>query len=122
VKNYARLAVPRTRLLEILYQHRGEANAITANDLAVVLRIRERDNRSLREAIGELILDGHPIGSTSRENASGYYVIATEKELRRATATLRGRIEQLQQRIDALERAFELGPRQPLLIPDGRHG
>jgi hypothetical protein len=121
VKNHATLSVPRTRLLEILYQHRGQANAITANDLAVLLRIRERDYRSLLEAIGELILDGHPIGSTSRE-AGGGYILASEADLRRATATLRGRMEQLQLRIDALERPFELGPRQPLLIPDGRHG
>src|SRR3990167_2368075 len=63
MRTYGRLAVSRTRLVELLRARPGEASAITGDDLAVLLRCKEEDNRSLREAIDELILDGYPIGS-----------------------------------------------------------
>lgn len=78
---YGCVAVWHTPLIEVLSRHRGETNAVTVDDLAVVLGCRERDNRSLRDAIDELSEDGQPIGSTSRDGAGGYFIIQTEADL-----------------------------------------
>ena len=115
MRTYGRLVVSRTRLVELLAQHRGEASAITGDDLAVILRVKEEDNRSLREALDELVLDGYPIGSTSGKHA-GYYWITTEQELKKATGTLRSRIREHEKKIAALESGFRAGARQPALI------
>ena len=115
MRTYGRLAVSRTRLVELLRARPGEASAITGDDLAVLLRCKEEDNRSLREAIDELILDGYPIGSSSAKRG-GYYWISTEAELTKATDTLRSRIREHEKKIEALERGFRRGVAQAVLL------
>jgi len=119
MRTFSRVHVSRARLIQILSQHRGEAAAITADDLAVVLGCRERSNRALREAILELIADGWCIGSTSREDRPGYFLIQTRAELETVKASLRRRARELDLRAECLDRAFATGgPRQPALFGD----
>lgn len=117
-RTYGRVAISRARLVDVLSRHRGEANAITADDLAVVLAVRERDNRSLREAIGEIIEDGLlAVGSTSREDRPGYFVVQTLEELEKVDRSLRRRAGEIERRRAGLRRAFHAGPLQPGLFP-----
>jgi len=81
----------------------------------MLLRCREEDNRSLREAIEELIDDGHVIGSSSKPGG-GYYWITSESELRRATETLRSRARALERKAAALEDGYRRGASQPALL------
>ncbi len=113
---YGRVFVSRARLIEVLSRHRGEAAAITASDLAIILGCTERDNRSLREAINELIRDGWCIGSRAFAEGGGYFIVQTTDELARVTAQLRGRAAETIRHADALEAAFRTGPRQPGLF------
>jgi hypothetical protein len=116
-RTLARVIIPCRRLLEILLRHRGEASSITADSLAAAVGVRERDNRSMRQAIGELIADGYAIGSTSVENRAGYFIVETEPELRRVLTSLASRVRELQRRMDDLRAAFERGgPLQSELI------
>lgn len=113
--------IPHRRLLEILLdillRHRGEAGAITADSLAASIGVREPDNRSLRQAISDLIEDGYCIGSTSVDGRAGYFIVETEEELARVRASLLSRERELSRRREHLDANFERGgPLQPELL------
>lgn len=115
MRTYGRLSVSRTRLVEILSGRRGEAQAVTGDELAMLLHAKEEDNRSLREAIQELLRDGHPIGSSTKAGG-GYYWIVTEDELQKNIAAHRSRIREHEANIRALEAGFRRGVSQPALL------
>jgi predicted DNA-binding transcriptional regulator YafY len=94
-----------TRLRTILYVHRGRRQAISGRQLAAILGIFDRDNRSIRESIVRLIERGCPIGSISQEGG-GYFWITTPAELKACIADLDRRRHHLQKRITELEAAF----------------
>ena len=56
----------------------GKDKAIKGKELAMLLR--ERDTRSIRIAIQELIADGYPICSSASEPA-GYFIACTREEV-----------------------------------------
>ena len=93
------------RLKTVLYLHRGRRQAISGRQLAAILGIFERDNRSIRESIVRLIKGGCPIGSISQEGG-GYFWITNQKELDSSVADLGARIHRLRERQTQLEIAF----------------
>ncbi|MFQ5793333.1 MAG: hypothetical protein ACE5JI_22915 [Acidobacteriota bacterium] len=112
---WGRESIPLSRLREILERRRGERRAITAHDLALILGLKEKDGRSIREAVNQLIEAGHPIGSSTR-NGGGYFRIETEAELQHCLGQYRSRVRELEKRMEHLVRAFAEGPRQPALL------
>lgn len=89
-------------LLRIL--KKGRRLAIPAGVLSDALGINTRSSTyvEVRTLVKEAILDGHPIGSCSK----GFYIIADHKELWDVIASLEKRKKGLQNRIDALRRAY----------------
>jgi len=73
------------RLINALFSHRGEANALDMGELFRHVYREEyinkiNDTRSLRRLITELRFEGKPIGSTTRKKGGGYFW-ATNTEL-----------------------------------------
>jgi hypothetical protein len=105
------------RLRAILTTRRGEPAAIRARDLVVLLGLGHHNRypeRSIREAIGILIREGLPIGSTVTEPA-GYFVVSSEDQLRRCLANYSARARAIEDKGRALADAFRHGPAQPTL-------
>ena len=108
------------KLREILTSRRGEQAAIRARDIVVLLGLGRRDgypDRSIREAVGLLIREGVPIGSTVTEPAR-YFVIVTEAELQKCVANYMARAKAIEKKALALVDAFRRGPAQPVLRLD----
>ena len=73
------------RLINAIYDHQGEANALDMGELFRRVYREEyvnkiNDTRSLRRLITELRFEGKPIGSTTRKKGGGYFW-ATNTEL-----------------------------------------
>jgi hypothetical protein len=74
---------------EILLNHRGKADAITASTIGNALGIPENDTVSTtRKLITKLVKDGLPIGA----HDNGYFLIENEDELNEYMQRLNGRI------------------------------
>ena len=70
--------VYKQRLIDALFYHRGEANALDMGELYRIVYREEYNNkisdtRSLRRLITFLRFNGYPIGSTSRKKGGGYF-------------------------------------------------
>jgi len=94
---------------------RGEQAAVGARDLAVLLALGHHDRypeRSIREAVGVLIREGLPVGSTVTEPA-GYFVVTNEAELQKCVANYMARAKAIEKKALALVDAFRRGPAQP---------
>ncbi|HZP39839.1 MAG TPA: hypothetical protein VFE48_25485 [Methylomirabilota bacterium] len=104
---WGRESIQLERLWTILSAHRGEAEAITSQALTRLLGLRERDGRSIREAVNALIERGCPIGSAVRE-PYGYFWIVTEDELDACVAQYRSRAAFNHQKADNLIAAFRV--------------
>lgn len=83
---------------------KGRHNAIPGSVLAADLRV---DERTIRELVGELIEDGHLVGSTCRGATRGYFAILDEADLDEGTAHLRSRALSMLKRYRAVQRAAE---------------
>jgi len=85
---------------EILLNHKGKENSITASKIGQSLNIPEDDTVSTtRSLITKLIKNqGLPIGA----NETGYYLIQTEEELNECTRYLNYRIYGIYDRINRL--------------------
>ena len=76
----------KSRLLSILFFHQGEDHAIDMGELYRRVFLEEYTNkingtRALRRLITELRKEGNPIGSVSKKNAGGYYMITRPGEM-----------------------------------------
>lgn len=111
-KTWGRELIPLARLREILERHRGKVRAILSRDLAMLLGLREKDGRSIREAVNALIDHGHPVGSSTTDGASGYFWVTTEEELQACVANYQARARENQRKAEALIEAFRKGPKQ----------
>ena len=80
--------------------HRGRQRAITYKELAKVLRINERE---LRSVIALLVIKGELIGASQE----GYFWITCEDDYQIARAEIISRIDKLRQRLEGLERGWE---------------
>jgi len=80
------------QLKHILEHHRGRSSAITRHDLRLLLN--DIPDRRLRLIKNELVREGVPILSATKEPA-GYYVPATHEELRTGLKTLQSYIIEL---------------------------
>jgi hypothetical protein len=94
----------KNRILNVLLQHRGEANSIRSYQIGREARVYDRDPTSykVRACIRELIDEGVPIGS----GPDGYYIMATTTELQLNIAALSSRISSMTRRRDNLIKAF----------------
>ena len=85
----------------LMAHHKGKDQAITVEQIADALRLRDVGVTGLpvRKAIKELIQEDHiPIGSCTR----GYYIIQTEKERHQTIDNLIARQNGIRARIRAL--------------------
>ena len=85
----------------LMAYHRGKDQAITVEQIADALRLRDIGVTGLpvRKAVKELIQEDHiPIGSCTR----GYYIIQTEKERHQTIDNLIARQNGIRSRIRAL--------------------
>jgi len=94
-----------SRIKNILENHRGKNNQISAGKIGPQIGIHEDAThvqvRSLiRDAIEKLNL---PVGGGSR----GYYLIKDENELREYITNIDNRINEMQKRKDLVESAFK---------------
>jgi len=103
-------------LRQILERQRGLSQAITARNLAALLGLSERDGRSIREGVNELLKRGYPIGSSTGEGSQGYFWLQNEYELSMCLVNYRSRARENVRKAEWLERAFRQGPRQPELL------
>lgn len=77
----------RQELLGILWQHHGRQRAIPAGDFARLLR--HRDDRRIRQIIGDLIREGYPIASLISE-PKGYFMVQSMAEAQSYQERLKG--------------------------------
>jgi len=115
-RTYGRETIPLERLRQILERQRGLNQAITARNLAALLGLSERDGRSIREGVNDLLKLGYPIGSSTGEGSQGYFWVVTDYELSMCLANYRSRARENIRKAEWLERAFRQGPRQPELL------
>lgn len=89
------------RLAELLIRHKGEENAISSQEIADILRIKDGPGtRQTRELIKKVITKYWlPVGA----NEKGYYWITSAEELERYLTNLRRRIRGIENRIEAVE-------------------
>lgn len=94
---------PRELVKDILLDHRGEANAISAREISE--RLNENEVGSFpktRMIVRDIMLEDQiPIASTNK----GYYVVETEGELRDYVDQLEQRILGISERKFAVQRA-----------------
>ena len=85
---------------EILLDHKGKQNPISAGKIGKALNIPENDTvATTRSLITKLIKRTHlPIGSSE----NGYYIMQTEEELNDVMQDLNGRILGIYERINKL--------------------
>lgn len=87
------------RVYQLLERHSGAQNAILQADIAYRLGMSRRE---VGATIQSLVIDhGAPIGASCGKR-SGYFLIETEEERRKAERNLRSRIEWLMARLHAL--------------------
>lgn len=79
----------KTELRHILERHQGRHRAITGLELAKMLG--QRDDRKIRLIILELIENGLPVASTTKQPA-GYFIPISYQEAREYEATLKSRL------------------------------
>jgi len=79
----------KTELRKILERHEGRDCAITGIELAK--RLNQRDDRKIRLIILELIEDGFPVASTTKQPA-GFFIPVSYQEAREYEATLKSRL------------------------------
>jgi len=84
----------------IKHFHKGRQRAITYKELAKVLRINERELRSM---VALLVQNGELIGSSQE----GYYYITEQDDYQIARAEIISRIDKLRQRLNGLEKGWE---------------
>jgi len=84
----------------IKHFHRGRQRAITYKELAKVLKLNERE---LRSVIALLVIKGELIGASQE----GYFWITSEGEYQIARAEIISRIDKLRQRLNGLEKGWE---------------
>jgi hypothetical protein len=113
-----------SRLRTVLEAHRGAQHPIRARDIATILGINDPTGRSVRETVNALIDAGIPVGSVNfeaeRGGGGGYFLVASEAELRRCLAQYHSRARAILEKAERLERAYRRGPSQPpLLEPTG---
>ena len=77
-----------TGLRRILVRHRGRGSAVGAGELAEIFGYR--DDRPVRKAIEQLIMEGFPVCSAT-EWPAGYFFPADVAEARRYTKSLQKR-------------------------------
>lgn len=89
---------------DILLTSQGPTNALTVKEIAYILdmELKHETGPNIRQAIRQLITDGHPIGASNR----GYYYIDTFKDLREYLHSLDDRIVALERRKKAMIKAY----------------
>ncbi len=92
-------------VLSILRQHRGQAEAVTAHELADALGFR--DSRQIRRAIRDLRLEGEPIAS-SPTGKPGYFFPTDPDEAQHCLAVMTNQIREIFVVQRAVGRAFNL--------------
>ena len=83
--------------LDVITNHAGEENSITATDLKPLFNISSRE---VRRIVHRLRVAGHPIGSSNK----GYYLAQTKQELKGTINFLRSYIRQIEEVATALEK------------------
>jgi hypothetical protein len=68
-------------------------------------------DRKIRDAVTELVLQGHPFCATS--DAPGYYIARTYEEAEQCIAELRSRSQVYEAKIDGIKRGL-VGKQQPV--------
>ena len=94
------------RIIQIMQNHIGKEKAITVQQIADLIDHHDSGltNPSIRSKITECIIDdGIPIGSCS----NGYFIIENETELNEYMINLQSRINGMQQRLNAIDIAFQ---------------
>lgn len=94
------------QIVQIMEKHIGKDNAITVQEIADLIGHHDSGltNPSIRSKITECIIDdGIPIGSCS----NGYFIIENETELNEYMINLQSRINGMQQRLNAIDTAFQ---------------
>ena len=81
----------KTELRNILGRHEGRDRAITGKELAQMLS--QHDDREIRLIIRDLIMEGLPVASTTKEPA-GYFIITSWQEKQEYAESLKERLIQ----------------------------
>ncbi len=93
-------------LLALLRRHRGAANATKSLNVALRFGIEEKDGRSIREAVNELIEQGYPIGSLTSP-PYGYFWVLTREELEECVRNYESRAQENFRKAKRLREAFQ---------------
>lgn len=95
----------KAQVLTILQAHQGQAEAITARELAGSLGFR--DSRQIRRAIRDLRMEGYPIAS-SPTGRPGYFFPTDPDEAAHCLAVMTNQIREIVVVQRAVGRAFNL--------------
>ena len=79
----------KAELKAILLKREGRSRAITGRELATM--VGHKDDRSVRQAIRELIREGVAIAS-STEPPAGYFIVITRQEAEQYAGSIRSRL------------------------------
>lgn len=108
-------------VLAAFARHLGEANGISAHDLAIALCgmfYQQADERRLRGVIEQLRRDGHPICGTPE---TGYFHATSQEELDRTSEFLYRRAMTSLSQIAAMRRVATPDLRGQLRLPELPH-
>ncbi len=95
----------KAQILSILQAHQGQANAVTARELADLLGAK--DARKVRRVIHDLRLEGVPIAS-SPTGKPGYFIPTDRDEAEHCLAILWHQVKELSAIARPLSQAFRL--------------